>query len=613
MEELKDLQSLKDIINIRFEKFLDKVAFIEKEPNRKEFEKITYKQVRDKINGLGTYMLNDLNLKGEKIAVLGENSSRWYMSYMAIACGVGIVVPLDKGLPENEILNLLKRCGAKAIIYSSRRSEVIQAIKKDLPEDMVYIDMNKAESDDVSLSFDRIAEKGLDEINAGDLSYINMPIDNKEFSILLFTSGTSDKSKGVMLSHKNLCANIYSCSCVVPTFGNYTCFSILPLHHTYEFTLDYLFITAAGGTIGICQGLKYFNKDIKIIKPDFVLAVPAFIERINKAIEKSIKETGKESTINFVKKMANGFSKFGLDFRRKIFAKVHEQFGGNLKYLFCGAAPLEAELVTKMEGYGFKFLQGYGLTETSPLVAGTTLTLHAPGTVGKAVEGVDIRIDLSENENENSNIGQIIVKGDNVMLGYYNDPQATKKALKNGWFYTGDLGYFDLRGNLVITGREKNVIVTSNGKNIFPEELESLINKVPLVGESMVYGKKRNNSDKDVIVALRITLDKEQMEEKFGKNMPSDAEIYGIISEEIKRINRMMSPYKAIKELEIKKDDFIKTTTMKIKRKEEIEKADVSQIITADKVEQVKQTKTKKKNRIVKVEAKKINDKSDKK
>ena len=613
MEELKDLQSLKDIINIRFEKFLDKAAFIEKEPNRKEFEKITYKQVRDKINGLGTYMLNDLNLKGEKIAVLGENSSRWYMSYMAVACGVGIVVPLDKGLPENEILSLLKRCGAKAIIYSSRRNEVIQAIKKDLPEDMVYIDMNKAESDDVSLSFDRIAEKGLDEINAGDLSYINMPIDNKEFSILLFTSGTSDKSKGVMLSHKNLCANIYSCSCVVPTFGNYTCFSILPLHHTYEFTLDYLFMTAAGGTIGICQGLKYFNKDIKIIKPDFVLAVPAFIERINKAIEKNIKETGKETTINFVKKLANGFSKFGLDFRRKIFAKVHEQFGGNLKYLFCGAAPLEAELVTKMESYGFKFLQGYGLTETSPLVAGTTLTLHAPGTVGKAVEGVDIRIDLSENENENSNIGQIIVKGDNVMLGYHDDPQATKKALKNGWFYTGDLGYFDLRGNLVITGREKNVIVTSNGKNIFPEELESLINKVPLVGESMVYGKKRNNSDKDVIVALRITLDKEQMEEKFGKNMPSDAEIYGIISEEIKRINRMMSPYKAVKELEIKKDDFIKTTTMKIKRKEEIEKADVSQIITADKVEQVKSTKTKKKNRIVKVEAKKINDKSDKK
>lgn len=605
MEELKNLQSLKDIVNIRFDHFLDKVAFIEKEPNKKEFENITYKQVKEKINGLGTYLLNDLNLKGEKIAVIGENSSRWYISYMAVVCGVGIVVPLDKGLPENEILNLLKRSGAKAIIYSSRMSEMIQNIKKDLPSNMIFIDMNKKESDDEAFSLDRIAEKGMDEINSGDESYINMPIDNKAFSILLFTSGTSDKSKGVMLSHKNLCANIYSCSCVVPEFGKYTCLSVLPLHHTYEFTLDYLFMTAAGGTIGICQGLKYFNKDIKLIKPDFVLAVPAFIERINKAIEKSIKETGKEATIKVVKKVANGFSKLGIDFRRKVFAKVHNEFGGNLKYLFCGAAPLEPELIEKMESYGFKFLQGYGLTETSPLVSGTTLTLYAPGTVGKAVEGVDIRVDLSENEDENSNIGQIIVKGDNVMLGYYDDEEATKKALKNGWFYTGDLGYFDLRGNLVITGREKNVIVTSNGKNIFPEELESLINKIPLVSESMVYGKKKSKSSKDVIVAVRVTLDNEEITYRFGNNVPSDEEIYKIISEEIKKVNRMMSSYKSIKELEIKKDDFIKTTTMKIKRKEEINNSDYSSMITTEMINKLNAEKKKNKKKIVNVKAQK--------
>lgn len=609
MEELKNLQSLKDIVNIRFDHFLDKVAFIEKEPNKKEFENITYKQVKEKINGLGTYLLNDLNLKGEKIAVIGENSSRWYISYMAVVCGVGIVVPLDKGLPENEILNLLKRSGAKAIIYSSRMSEMIQNIKKDLPSNMIFIDMNKKESDDEAFSLDRIAEKGMDEINSGDESYINMPIDNKAFSILLFTSGTSDKSKGVMLSHKNLCANIYSCSCVVPEFGKYTCLSVLPLHHTYEFTLDYLFMTAAGGTIGICQGLKYFNKDIKLIKPDFVLAVPAFIERINKAIEKSIKETGKEATIKVVKKVANGFSKLGIDFRRKVFAKVHNEFGGNLKYLFCGAAPLESELIEKMESYGFKFLQGYGLTETSPLVSGTTLTLYAPGTVGKAVEGVDIRVDLSENEDENSNIGQIIVKGDNVMLGYYDDEEATKKALKNGWFYTGDLGYFDLRGNLVITGREKNVIVTSNGKNIFPEELESLINKIPLVSESMVYGKKKSKSSKDVIVAVRVTLDNEEITYRFGNNVPSDEEIYKIISEEIKKVNRMMSSYKSIKELEIKKDDFIKTTTMKIKRKEEIENSDYSSMITTEMINKLNAEKKKNKKRIVNVKAQKKEEK----
>ena len=609
MEELKNLQSLKDIVNIRFDHFLDKVAFIEKEPNKKEFENITYKQVKEKINGLGTYLLNDLNLKGEKIAVIGENSSRWYISYMAVVCGVGIVVPLDKGLPENEILNLLKRSGAKAIIYSSRMSEMIQNIKKNLPSDMIFIDMNKKESDDEAFSLDRIAEKGMDEINSGDESYINMPIDNKAFSILLFTSGTSDKSKGVMLSHKNLCANIYSCSCVVPEFGKYTCLSVLPLHHTYEFTLDYLFMTAAGGTIGICQGLKYFNKDIKLIKPDFVLAVPAFIERINKAIEKSIKETGKEATIKVVKKVANGFSKLGIDFRRKVFAKVHNEFGGNLKYLFCGAAPLESELIEKMESYGFKFLQGYGLTETSPLVSGTTLTLYAPGTVGKAVEGVDIRVDLSENEDENSNIGQIIVKGDNVMLGYYDDEEATNKALKNGWFYTGDLGYFDLRGNLVITGREKNVIVTSNGKNIFPEELESLINKIPLVSESMVYGKKKSKSSKDVIVAVRVTLDNEEITYRFGNNVPSDEEIYKIISEEIKKVNRMMSSYKSIKELEIKKDDFIKTTTMKIKRKEEIENSDYSSMITTEMINKLNAEKKKNKKKIVNVKAQKKEEK----
>ena len=607
MEELKELNSLKDIVNKRFDLFLDKVAFIEKEPNRKEFTNITYKEVRDKINGLGTYLLNDLNLKGEKIAVIGENSSRWYISYMAIVCGVGIVVPIDKGLPENEIVNLINRSGAKAIIYSSRKSGEITNVRKDLSNDIIYIDMNKKESNNEALSFDRIVEKGLDEINTGNESYINVPIDNEAFSILLFTSGTSDKSKGVMLSHKNLCSNVYSCSCVVPQFGDYTCMSVLPLHHTYEFTLDYLFMTAAGGTIGICQGLKYFSKDIKIIKPDFILAVPAFIERINKVIEKGIKDSGKENVIKTIKKFANGMSKFGIDFRRKVFNKIHENFGGNLKYLFCGAAPLDLELITKMEGYGFKFLQGYGLTETSPLVAGTSLKCDASGTVGKAVEGVDIRIDLSGNEDENSNIGQIIVKGDNVMLGYYDDENETKKSLKNGWFYTGDLGYFDLRGNLVITGREKNVIVTSNGKNIFPEELENLINKIPFVSESMIYGKKKSGKSKDVIVAARVTLDKEELEERYGENIPSDESIYKMIADDIKKVNRMMSSYKAIKELEIKKDDFIKTTTMKVKRKEELKNSDYSSMITTDMINKLNSNKKKEKRKIVNVKAEKKN------
>lgn len=605
MEELKNLNSLKDIINVRYDLFKDKVAFIEKDMDHKEFEYIKYSQIKEKINGLGTYILKELNLKGEKIAVIGENSYRWYMTYMAVACGVGVIVPLDKGLPENEILNLLQKSGAKAIVYSSRKKDEINSLKKDLPKDMIYIDMNKKESDEEAIAFDRIIEKGIKMVDDGDRTYIDAEIDRDAFSILLFTSGTSDSAKGVMLSHKNLCSNIYSCSCVVPTFGDYTCLSILPIHHTYEFTLDYLFMTAAGATVGICQGLKYIVKDLKEIKPDFILAVPAVIEKFNQTIEKGIRETGKESAIKTIKTIANGFSKVGVDFRRKVFGKIHENFGGNLKYLFCGAAPLDPELITKMESYGFKFLQGYGLTETSPLVTGTSLKCDAPGTVGKAVEGVEVRIDLSQNEDENSNIGEIIVKGDNVMLGYYEDEEATKKVMKKGWFYTGDLGYFDLRGNLVVTGRTKNVIVTSNGKNIFPEELENLLNKMSLIAESMVYGKRVSKTSNDVIVAARVTLDKAVLEEQFGEKIPSDEKLYNMIFEDIKKINRMMVSYKAIKELEIKKDDFEKTTTMKIKRYAELENTNYDNMITSESVNKIKSSKKKEKRKIVSVEAKK--------
>ena len=610
MEELKNLNSLKDIVNIRFEKFKDKTAFIEKESQQNEFEHIKYSEIQEKINGLGTYLLEDLNLGGEKIAVIGENSYRWYVSYMAVVCGVGIVVPLDKGLPENEILNLLKRSGAKAIIYSSRKKDEINNIKDKLPQDMVYIDMNKKNSNEESLSWEKIIEKGIKKVEKGDKKYIEAEIDREAFSVLLFTSGTSANAKGVMLSHKNLCANVYSCSCVVPTFGDYTCLSVLPIHHAYEFTLDYLFMTAAGGTIGICQGLKYLTKDFKEIKPDFILAVPVIIEKFNQLIEKGIKETGKEKTIGVIKSIANGFSKIGIDVRRNIFAKIQENFGGKLKYLFCGAAPLDPELISKMESYGFKFLQGYGLTETSPLVSGTSLKCDAPGTVGKAVEGVEIRIDLSKNEDENSNIGEIIVKGDNVMLGYYEDEEETQKVLKKGWFYTGDLGYFNLSGNLVVTGRSKNVIVTSNGKNIYPEELENLLNKLPLISESMVYGKKTFKNSKDVIVAARVTLDYDVLNSRFGENMPSDAKLYEMVLDEIKKVNRMMVSYKTIRELEIRKNEFEKTTTMKVKRYLELEKKDYENIITSDVLKKDKSSKVEKKARrkIVNVIAEKLDD-----
>ncbi len=569
---MEEMESLKDIINIKCDMYKDRVAFLEKNGKSPEYQEIKYSQIKEDVNALGTIMLKKLGLKDEKIAVIGENSYKWYMTYMAVVCGVGIIVPLDKELPANEIKNLLDRSKAKCIVYSSRKKDLIDEIRKDLPKDMVYIDMGKEKTDFDSYSLDELIKDGKNLVDTGDTDYIDIKIDREAFKILLFTSGTTATAKGVMLSHKNICANTVACYVLVPKMHDYTYLSVLPMHHTYEFSLVYIYGTSCGAKIAICEGLKYVAKNMKEAKPDCLFAVPALIENMNKKIEKAIKETGKEGLIKTLGKVTTGLSKVGIDLRRKVFKKIQDNFGGNLKFIFCGAAPVDKSLIRKMESYGFIFYQGYGVTEASPLIAGTAYDNRIAGTVGKAVHGVEIRIDLSENTDENSNVGEIIAKGDNIMLGYYENEEETKKALRNGWFYTGDLGYFDLQGNLVISGRSKNVIVTSNGKNIFPEEIEFEINKIPLVEESMVYGKKDPKDKNELLVCAKVTLDEQYIEDTYASARPSDEEIYNMIWEDIKKINKTMVPYKAVKALEIKKDAFIKTTTMKIKRFEELKK-----------------------------------------
>ena len=569
---MEEMESLKDIINIKCDMYKDRVAFLEKNGKSPEYQEIKYSQIKEDVNALGTIMLKKLGLKDEKIAVIGENSYKWYMTYMAVVCGVGIIVPLDKELPANEIKNLLDRSKAKCIVYSSRKKDLIDEIRKDLPKDMVYIDMGKEKTDFNSYSLDELIKDGKNLVDTGDTDYIDIKIDREAFKILLFTSGTTATAKGVMLSHKNICANTVACYVLVPKMHDYTYLSVLPMHHTYEFSLVYIYGTSCGAKIAICEGLKYVAKNMKEAKPDCLFAVPALIENMNKKIEKAIKETGKEGLIKTLGKVTTGLSKVGIDLRRKVFKKIQDNFGGNLKFIFCGAAPVDKSLIRKMESYGFIFYQGYGVTEASPLIAGTAYDNRIAGTVGKAVHGVEIRIDLSENTDENSNVGEIIAKGDNIMMGYYENEEETKKALRNGWFYTGDLGYFDLQGNLVISGRSKNVIVTSNGKNIFPEEIEFEINKIPLVEESMVYGKKDPKDKNELLVCAKVTLDEQYIEDTYASARPSDEEIYNMIWEDIKKINKTMVSYKAVKALEIKKDAFIKTTTMKIKRFEELKK-----------------------------------------
>ena len=572
MEEINYVESLKDIINVRCDMFKDKTAFIEKLDGKENFEEIKYSKVKEEINGLGTIMINKLNLKGKRVAVIGENSYRWYVTYMAVACGVGIIVPLDKELPANEIENLLERSKASAIVYSSRKKEVIEELRDKLPKDMIYIEMNKEKSDEEVYALDELIEEGKKIVKKGDTSYIDIKIDRDEFNILLFTSGTTGKAKGVMLCHKNICANIVAASKLVPKMGEYRSLSVLPMHHTYEFSLNYCFGTYMGVTLGICQGLKYVAKDLKEIKPHIFVVVPALVENLSKKIDKNIEKTGKEKLIRTAGKVAKGLSKVGIDLRKKIFKQIHDTVGGNLRLIICGAAPIDKEIIEKMETYGMKFLQGFGTTETAPLIAGTPESDNEYGTCGKAIYGTEVRIDLSKNEDKDSNIGEVIVKGDNVMLGYYEMEKETAETLKNGWLYTGDLGYFNKRGNLVLTGRSKNVIVTSNGKNIYPEEIETELNKIPFINESMVYGKKDTKKKDELIVTARVTLDEDFIKEKYGENRPSDEEIEKEIWKYIKELNKNMVSYKAIKGLEIKKDEFTKTTTMKIKRFEEVKK-----------------------------------------
>ncbi len=579
MEDLKNINSLKDIVNNRFEVYKDREAFIQKNHDTQEYEHITYSNVRDEINGLGTYMLKKLKIKGEKVAIIGENSYEWYVTYMAVVCGIGIAVPIDKDLSAEEILLLIKKANIKVIVYSSNMKDIIENIKSEI-KGCIFIQINKMQEDKYSLNWRIIVDEGIDMVKSGEKQYIDTPVDSEEFSVLLFTLGEYGESKGVKLNHRNLCSNIYSFSCLLPNSSDFTGFSVLPINYAYEFTLNYLFMTSIGARIGIVDDIKKIREELKIIRPDYMLVVPSIVEKINRMIDKTIEENKKEkgTLINIIK----GLRKIGINPKNSIYTKIHEDFGGNLKYICCGTSYLNPEIIKKLEKCGFKFLQCYELTECSPLVASTGLKNNTNGSVGKAVEGVDIRIDLSKNEDENSNIGEIMVSGKNVMIGYYNDEELTKKTIKKDWLYTGDLGYFNLNGELVIIGKKVNLIVDENKKKIYPEELENLINNLPLIKESMVYNKRSSKSSKEVKLVARIELDEEQLNKIYGENIPSYENVYKIIVDEVKKINRMMVSYKSIKEIEIKKVPFIRNAALNVAREEELKNTLSSNIITKD-------------------------------
>ena len=550
-------------------KYAENSLILEKQDHKTPYKEIKYKDFCDDVTNFGTGLTKFLNLKDERIIIISETTYGWYLSYMTILCGAGVAVPLDKELPVNEIENLIKRSRASAVIYSEKMKEKIDKVKDEVPMVKYFIKMNsdkKVKGRDVGLDY--VLSEGKKLVDAGDDSFDKIEIDPEEFKVLFFTSGTTSQSKGVMLCNRNLAENINACSAYVDLRQSDRLFSVLPLHHSYESTIGFLYPFALGGSIAICEGLKYILPNIQEAKPTAILAVPLLIESIHKNVNKSIEKSGKTAVVNSMMHVTNALKKVGFDLKRKVFKEILDNLGGRLRIIVSAAAPIDPKVGKWVQDVGITFLQGYGLTETAPIAALTPDYEPKIGSAGKAVVCAELKI---KDPNENGE-GEVYIKSLTRMLGYYEDEEATKAVIdEDGWFNSGDVGYLDKDGFLFITGRSKNVIVTQNGKNIYPEEIELLLKNNTEIQDCMVYGKAQEDS-KELVITARVIPNLKEIEEKHGKDATTDEKVYDIIWNLIKETNKTLTSYKAIKKLEIKKDNFEMTTTMKIKRYKELQK-----------------------------------------
>lgn len=571
-EDRTHYKTVKEFFLRSVEKYPNESCILEK-PNHKEpYKVITYKEFGEDVLALGTALINILNLKDKRVIIIGETQYGWYTSYMAMLCGVGIVSPIDRELPENEIENLVRRSKASAIIYSPKNGEAINRVKENVPEVEYFIEMRsdkKLEGKDVGLL--NLIELGKALRNSGNKTFEDIEIDPEEFKILFFTSGTTANSKGVMLNNRNLAENINAVTAYVKLYPSDRLFSVLPLHHCYESTIGFLYPMSQGASVAICEGLRYIVPNLQEAKPTAILTVPLLVESLYKKINEQIVKSKKDKLVNTMIHVTNVLKAAGFDIKKKVFKEIYDNLGGNLRIVVSAAAPIDKKVGVWLENIGITFLQGYGLTETAPISALTPEYKPCIGSAGKPIVQAKVKV---KNPNENGE-GEILIKTPTLMIGYYEDEEETKKVIdEDGYFNSGDIGYIDEDGYIFITGRSKNVIVTQNGKNIYPEEIEMLLDKVDEIKESMVYGKEPDKNSKkeqkELIITARVIPDYEKIEELHGKL--SKEEIHDLIWNKIKEVNKKLTSYKAVKSLEIKEGDFEKTSTMKIKRYKELNK-----------------------------------------
>ena len=568
---------IKDYIWEGIQQYSKNIAFRIKDKKEKvaKYKDITYAQFGQQIKQLGTGLLK-LGLKGKRIAIIGKNCYEWVLSYVSILGGIGIVVPLDKGLQEPEIESCMERSYADAIIFEQEYLENMQNIaKNNKTKTNLFICMNQITEASKNIfeklnatliSLEEVIKQGIEEIKKKNTEYDELTVNSNELASIIFTSGTTSMSKAVMLSNENIASNIYALQSVEKVYDTDVNLAFLPFHHTFGSTAQ-LFFLSAGVMNVFCDGLRHIQSNLKEYKVSIFVCVPLLLEAMYKKIMAEVDKQGKTGLIKVMTRVTRILRKLGIDIRRKVFKPILEQLGGNIRFVISGASAIDKKVAKGFDDFGILTVQGYGLTETSPVLTAENEKCVKFGSVGVPLKNVEIAID----EPNKQGIGEIIAKGPNVMLGYYENEEATKEVIeeKEGdrWFHTGDLGYLDKDGFLFITGRKKNVIVLKNGKNIYPEEIEQLVNNLAYVAESMVFGMPKAD---DLLLSVKIVYQKEYVEQKYP-NVTKE-ELKNMIWKDIKQINSTLPNYKHMKNLIITDEPMIKTTTAKIKRFEEIKK-----------------------------------------
>lgn len=554
-------ENIREVIKDGIEKHPNAIAFTLKNKIDKkvEYRDITYKEFEKEINYLGTGFLKE-GLKNKRISIIGPNSYQWALSYITILFGIGVVVPLDKGLPAQEIEDSIIRSESEVIIFDKKYVDIVNEIKnKKNTKIQSFICMQDIE-DKSFKTINDIIKIGENEFLKGNREFFNLDIDNDKANIILFTSGTTALSKAVMLSQRNIASNINSMNAVEKFYDDDVNLLMLPFHHTFASTGIIIMLNNGVKNV-FCDGLRHIQENMKEYKVSVFVCVPLILEAMHKKVLAGIKKQGKEQTVRRAQKLSNALLKIGIDVRRKLFKDIINNFGGNMRFIISGAAAIDKNVAKDFNEWGILAIQGYGLTETSPVLCAENAKYIRYGSVGVPLLDIEVKID---NPDEHG-VGELIAKGPNVMLGYYKNEEATKQTLIDNWYHTGDLGYIDKDGYVFITGRKKNVIVLKNGKNVFPEEIEELINKLPYVSESLVFGYPK---DDDLIVSTKIVYNEDYVK-KFLDNM-SEEELNQKVWNDIKEINLKVPQYKHIKKFILTKDPMIKTTTAKIKRFEEI-------------------------------------------